>query len=266
MKMKTLAALMLAGAGILAAQIQPKSKGEYDAIMAIQNAATPDDRIKAVDALLTKYADTQFKPMALETAAASAQQKNDLDTMIIYAERALEANPKSYTSMFMLAQAWAARTKEFDLDKEDKLQRAEKYAKEGMATVATAAKPNPQIPDAQWEAVKKDLTSQGHEALGMVALLRKKNDVAIAEYKNAVEGANTPDPATMVRLAGAYAADQKYDAAIATLDRVLAIPDAHPTVKQVAQNQKAQYMKAKAAGAPKPAAPQAGVPQVEIKK
>ncbi len=269
MKHRIAAALLalVGSAGLMIAQLTPKSKAEYDAVLAVQNAATPDERIKAADSLLTKYADTQFKSWALEAAAGAAQQKGDTDTMIIYSERSLEANPKSYNAMFMLSQAWAARTKEFDLDKEEKLTRAEKYAKDGLDLVKDAPKPNPAVPDAQWEAARKDFASQGHESLGMAAMVRKKWDLAVTEYKTAIDVASTPDPATYVRLAGAYAADNKYDAAIATLDKVLAIPDVHPQVKQIATQQKAQFTaaKTKQSAAPKPAATPE-TPQVEIKK
>ena len=42
-------------------QPTPKSKGEVDALQAMFGTQDPDARIKAVDALLSKYADTEFK-------------------------------------------------------------------------------------------------------------------------------------------------------------------------------------------------------------
>ena len=46
---------------------------------------------------------------------------------------------------------------------------------------------------------QKDYTAQAHEAMAMIADVRKKYDVAAAEYKTALDGMATPDPATMVR-------------------------------------------------------------------
>ena len=69
----------------------------------------------------------------------------------------------------------------------------------------------------------------------------------------------------MVRLASAYSTAGKYDEAVATIDKVLAMPDVHPQVKQVASAEKARALTAKAGGGPKPA-PTPQVPQVEIKK
>ena len=258
---------LVAGASCLAAANppQPKSKGELAAIQAMLSAPDPDSRIKAADELITKFADTQFKDLALYVTAYSYQQKNDVEKMMVYAERAIEANPQHYQALLMLAEAIPPRTKEFDLDREDKLGRAEKYANTAMEILKTAVKPNPGITDVEWENSKKDLVAQAHQSLGMAAMTRKKYDVAIAEYKLANESAAGPEPAYQVRLAQAYFAAGKYDDAIATAEKVMAIPDAHPQVKQVAQAVRAASTQAKAkGGAAAPAAP--APPQVEVKK
>ena len=274
MKRMILAGILavIAGTTSLMAQKQPapKSKGELEALQAMFNAQDPDGRIKAADLLLTKYADTDFKDLALYMAAFSYQQKGEAEKAIVYSERALEANPKHYQAMLMLAELTAQRTGEHDLDREEKLTRAEKYANSAIETVRVAPKPNPQLTDEQWTAGKKDIEAQAHQALGMVALTRKKNDVAITEFKTAVDGASQPEPAFSVRLAQAYVAAGKYDEGIATAQKVMDIPNVHPQIRQVAQAIRASAMQAKAAAAKAaapatPAAPPAPG-QVEIKK
>jgi tetratricopeptide (TPR) repeat protein len=238
-------AVMLAG--MLAAQPKVKSKAEAEAIMAVQNAATLDARLAAIDNMLVKFADTEFKPVLLQMATGIAQQMGDYEKTIIYGERTLEADPKNYTAMITLANTIAQRTKEFDLDREEKLGRAEKLANGAMEILKTAQKPRPDIPDEQWEAAKTDLAAQAHQALAFGAMARKKFDVAISEFKTAAEMANPPDPATWVRLADAYNQAQKPDEAIATIDKVLAMPDLNPQVKSVAESVKATATRLKAA-------------------
>jgi tetratricopeptide (TPR) repeat protein len=212
-----------------------KSVGESEALVAlIQAQGDPDKTIKAADDLLTRYADTTFKETALLSEAQAYQQKGDADKAQIYGEKVLEANPKSFQAQLMLGELLAGKTRENDLDKEEKLARAEKYLKGAIDNVNTASKPNPQITDAQWEEGKKFVTAQAHNGLGMAALVRKKFDVAIAEFKTAAE--NDPQPAYLVRLASAYESSGKHDEAIATCDKVLADPQLHPQIKQVATN------------------------------
>jgi len=238
-------------------QLAPKSKGELEALQAMFQATDPDARIKAADELLLKYADTDFKAIALQFAAASYQQKGDFPKMVIYAERTLEADPKNYMAMLMLAQGIAQNTKEHDLDREEKLTQSEKYANNAIEILKTTPKPNPQLTDEQWEGAKKDFTSQAHEALGLGALVRKKYDVAVSEFKAAVEGASQPDPATMVRLGHAYNLSKMHDAAITILDKVMGMPEVHPQIKQFAQAERVRAIQGKGGGAAAPATPAA---------
>jgi len=231
-------------------QPQVKSQKEAEAVMAIFQAPDADARIKAAQELITKFADSEFKVIAMQMIAASYQQKNDYENMVVWAERTLEADPKNYHAMLMLATGIAQHTREFDLDREEKLARAEKYAHGAMEILKTLPKPRPDVPDDQWEAAKKDFTAQAHEALGLAALARKKYDVAIAELKLAIEGAANPDYATMVRLGAVYNIAGKYDEAIATLDKVMAASDVHPTIKQFAQAERARAFQSKQGAKP----------------
>ena len=242
-------------------QPKPKSQKELDALIAVQNAATPDERVKAIENVLTKFADTEFKSGLLMMAAATYQQKGDAENMIVYAERTLEADPHSYQAMLMLGSGYATRTREFDLDKEDKLAKAEGYAKKAMTELQTAEKPRADLTDEQWAAAKKQLEAQAHEVLGTSAMVRKKYDVAIKEYDTALKTDPTPDTTTMVRLASAYNANNQPDLALPLCEKVMASADAPAQVKSVAQAERvrATQIKQKNAGggaaapAPKPA-------------
>jgi tetratricopeptide (TPR) repeat protein len=252
------------------AKQQPKiTKEEAQAFNAVQTEQDPTKRMAAADTFVEKFADSQLKPMILLMAAQAAAQKNDADKMVIYCERAVDAYPKptppdypAVQCMLMLSGYYSTKTREFDLDKEEKLAKADGYAKQALDLTAKLEKPNPQITDDQWTAAKKDLIAQAHENLGNADMVRKKYDAAITEYKESVDGSATMEPSTLVRLANAYDEAAKYDDAIATADRALAIPNIHPQIKQAAQQvkNKATALKAKAAGAA-PAAPAASTPE-----
>lgn len=233
--------LAFAGAIVSAlafAQPKPKSQKEVDALMAMQNAQTADARITAAKELITKFADTDFKPFALQMIMQSYQQTNDSENAIIYAEKLLEADPKSYMAQLTIAQTLAQKTREFDLDKEEKLGRAEKMAKAAQENIKTATKFNPAITDPQWEGFKKDQMAESYQALGLIAMVRKKYDDAATQFKTSIDAAATPDPATMVRLGSAYLSAGKTTEALAAFDKVLDTPDLHPQIKQYATSEK----------------------------
>ena len=236
----------------LLAQPKPKSDAELKALQAMFGAQTPDARIAACENVLTKFADTEFKAVALYFEAASYDQKKDYEHTVVFGERTLEADPKHFQAMLLLAGTIAQHTKEFDLDRDEKLTQVDKYANNTLELLKDALKPNQNLTDDQWAAAKKDFASQAHAALGMGAMVRKKWDVAESEFKLAIEIPDRPDPSNMVRLGKAYSDDGKYDEAIAEYEKVMAMPDLNVQVKQVAQAERARSI-LKRGGAAKPA-------------
>jgi tetratricopeptide (TPR) repeat protein len=242
-------ALFVAGlavaAGLATAQ-KPKTQKEVDAINAAISATDPKLRIKAAEAALQQFADTEFKSMLQTMMVGAAADANDSASVIIYGENALKTDPKNYQVQFWMALATVTGTGNFDLDKEEKLSRAEKLANDGLKNLSTATKPQTQLTDEQWATGKKMYEAQGHEALGQVANARKKYDVAIKEYEAAM--ALSPEATTMTRLAGAYTNANRPADAIKLIDQILAQPNLHPAVKQVATAEKDRATKALSGG------------------
>jgi tetratricopeptide (TPR) repeat protein len=243
----TAVALVAMGTLALTAQPKPPAPDELKALQEIVNATTVDARVTAADSFVKGFPKSEYRNFALTMAADAYEATGNSAKAIIYYQQALEANPKDYNAMLMLAAETARTTREFDLDKEEKLAKAEKYAKDGMALIPGTSKLNPQMTDAQWEALKKDDTARGHEALGLIAVARKKYDVAAGEFKTATETASTPQPATYIRMAGAYTDSGKPDQAIAALNKVLAMANLPDQIKKVAQAEKDRAEKAKTA-------------------
>ncbi|HVN03293.1 MAG TPA: hypothetical protein VMT86_02680 [Bryobacteraceae bacterium] len=256
-------ALTLAVPGIFA-QPKPKSQAELDALKVMYAAQTPDARIAACENVLEKFKDTDFKATALYFEALSYEQKGDYANTVVFGERTLEADPKHYEAMLMLATDIAQHTKEFDLDREQKLAQVEKYATTALELLKDAPKPNTQLTDDQWAGAKKDFATQAHAAMGMGAMARKKYDVAESEFKIAIGGTDRPDPGIIVRLGRVYSDEGKYDDAIAQYDKVMAMQDISPAFRQIAQAERVRaFQKKNAANPAAPAAP--GTPAAPAK-
>lgn len=242
----------LAAAALLLAQGKPptpKSQKEVDALNAMFQAPDNDTRIKAANTLLTKFADTEFKSLALYMIASAYNEKKDATNTIVYAERVIEADPKSAFgahARILIATSLAMTTKEFDFDKEEKLGRADKLAKEALEVVKTAPKFNPQLTDEQWDQAKKGYAAEAYVALAMTATVRKKHDDAVANYKLAVE-TDPSNPATFVRLGAAQNSAGKFDDAVATLDKLLAQQNVDAAILNYAKSEKERAVKAKGA-------------------
>jgi tetratricopeptide (TPR) repeat protein len=245
---------------------KPKSQKEQQAILAVQMAKTPDERVTAIENVLTNFADTEFKVALLQMAVQSEQQKNDYAQVVFYADRLLKADPKNAFALVTLASETARHTRENDLDKDEQLAKVDKWAKDAVEAAKVMPKLRADISDADWDGFKKDMEAQAYEAMGMADVVRKNYDGAATNYKQSLAAGSTPNPATMVRLAQVYMSTGKLDNAVFTLDKAIASPNVPDQVKTIAQNMKAEIAKRKPAapaaapgstGATPPAAPPA---------
>ena len=220
-----------AQSGKAPAQPQPKSQAELKAIQAMMQAQDPDSIIKAAEDLLTGFADTQFKDVALEQEAEAYRSKVPPDPIKaqIFAERALEANPANFQANLAVGEIIIQNTPDRALDKDAKLAQAEKCLTAAQNTLKDMVKPNPQVSDQDWEGFKKGTSAQIHNDFGMLASSRKDYPTAIAEFNAAI--ADADQPAFQARLAATYQQAGKHAEAIALCDKILADPKSSAVVK-----------------------------------
>lgn len=245
-QMKSLTAItliMFAGTLAFAQGKKVKSKAEAEAIQAMQQAqqsGNPDAVIKACEDLVGKFADTEFKGYALGAEAEAYEAKNDHTKAIVYGEQALAADPGAFTTDTLLANIYANTTRDTDLDKEEKLTKAEKYAHDAITAVQAAPKPNAQVSDADWASAQKSEQAQAYQALGTVAVTRKKYDEAMADFQKGID--LSPDPVIMLRAGRAALVFKKPDDAIVWFDKAAASPNADDKIKGIAASDKARAL------------------------
>lgn len=220
----------------------PKSKAEENAIRAVfqSQTQTPDDQIAACEALINKFADTDYKGFALELEAEAYQKKGDAAKAIFYGETALGADPKNYDADNLLANLYAATTKGTELDAKDRLAKAEKYAHDSLAALDSGKPPLfAAASDDAWNKTKAGATEQAWQALGLVAQVRKNYDEAVTDFQKGLEANN--DPLLRIRLGRAYFLEKKYDEAIAEDQKVIDDAGAPAPYKKFATDDKQRF-------------------------
>jgi tetratricopeptide (TPR) repeat protein len=230
---------------------KPKSRKEAEAVSAVINAQLkgPDALIAAATDLLTRYADTEYKGWAFYVMAVAADQKRDLINVVVYGEQCIAADPMNFGAMALMSRAIAQSTKKYDLDKAEKIARAQKLAKDAIElSKKNPPKPNPQLSDEQWAAALAELVGAAYEGLAYAAMPDEKWDECAANLKLGLDNSPHPDPALMVRMGYCYRLAKNYDAATAAFDRAIADPNTSEAVKQAAMQQKKFTEQARAAG------------------
>lgn len=260
MRIESKSLLVAGGVFVLTVSLwgqKPKSKKEITALNAINAATTVDGKLAAIDNVLTTFKDTEFRPMLLDMALQLEQQKGDYAQIMTYGQMILDKDPKNPVALVTMAAETARRTREFDLDKDDKLAKVDKWANAGIESAKSASKPAATMTDEQWEAQKKDLQAQGYEAIAMADAVRKKYGDAESNFKQSIATAANGDPGTWLRLGQVYEDTGKWDEANDAFDKASSAPNATAQIKGIASNKKAEVAKLRAAktAAPATAAP-----------
>jgi tetratricopeptide (TPR) repeat protein len=231
---------------------RPKTQKESDALQKVlqaQQAQNWDGEIQAINDVLENFADTDYKNLLLSMAVDAAQNKGDYAQTVAFGEQAIQADPNNITARVTMAEDIAQHTRENDLDKEQSLKKVDDYANKALDLLKNANTPPAGMNPASWPDTRKLLTSQSYDALGQAADLRKKYPDAITNFKAAVD-ADSSNNIALARLAKAYTDNKQYDDAIATADKVLALPNLQPVVKTYAQQEKDRATKLKSAAPP----------------
>ena len=201
---------------------QAKSQEELNAMLLCQQAPDSDLRIESCNKLIAEYPATEFKEVASYLLMLSYQQANDFESMLIFGEQTLELNPENIGALISLSYVIPLRTREHDLDKDEKLAKAEDLAKRGLGLLPVMPKLNAQMTDEDWLIMKKDFMSQLHESMGIIASKRQDFPAAEDSYRKMLQVAEKQTGTMFFRLAEALKQQEKYEEALNLLDQSIA--------------------------------------------
>ena len=217
----------------------------------------PDGGIQYCQKLVIEFKNTEHKENALYLTMLGYQQSNDFEGLLTYGELVLDENPEHWGALLALSYVIPLRTRQHDLDKDEKLSQAEGYAKRALDVVPRAENPNTEaITDDEWLLQKKDLMSDAHKSLGSIAVKRVDWAAAEASYRMALQVANKQSGELFYQVAKALKEQGKNDEALNMVDQSIA----RGGYKMSNGRDAAAILKAEIAMAIQPAAAAAPVP------
>jgi len=125
------------------------------------------------------------------------QNANNAEKTVEMGRKVLKLEPENAVVLVLTATVLAERTRETDLDREEKLAEAERYANLAIKSVDMMPVPTDAPPD-RVAAAKKMVVSMAYAALGSSAMARENHPQAEKYYKQSIdEGQQSPDPLTL---------------------------------------------------------------------
>jgi tetratricopeptide (TPR) repeat protein len=190
-----------------------KSTQESDAfksVLALPDAAATE---KAADDFASKYPDSEVRVMLYKNAMQKYQQANNADKMLEMGQKALAIDPDDPEALVGVAQVLAERTRDTDLDKDQKLAESKKDAERALVTVDTDV-PTSGYPPEKLAQYKGFIRSEAYAVLGTLATNAKDWPEAETTLKKSIDAFPEVDPIAVLRLAIALDHENKVPEAL----------------------------------------------------
>jgi tetratricopeptide (TPR) repeat protein len=235
---------------------QAKTKQEFADYKAADAIADPAALEKAADDFAAKYTESELRAVLYRKAMSMYQQTNDSDKTVEMGRKALALDGNEPVTLITVSSILAERTRDTDLDRDERLADATQMAQKGLEGIDTMQAPAGVPPDALKNA-KDELRSIGYGTLAMVAYTKKDYATAEKQFKQAIEAYKVqPDPSQLLRLTLTLDKEGKYAEALDWCNKTLQIAPAGTPYQQLGQQEHDRLVKL--AGSPaKPAAPTA---------
>src|SRR5713226_9823807 len=159
---------------------QAKTQPEFDAYKAaVSSTNDPAAMEKAADDFAAKFPDSELRALLYRSAMHSYQSANNADKMLEMGRKVLKIDADEPEALIGVAEVLAERTRDTDLDKDQRLDEAMKSAQHAVQTVNTdVAVPAGTAPD-KLEAYKGLLLSNAYSIIGTLEF--KKDNFKAAE-------------------------------------------------------------------------------------
>jgi tetratricopeptide (TPR) repeat protein len=188
---------------------QAKTQPEFDAYKAAAANTDAAAMEKAADDFAAKFPDSELRVLLYKDATRLYQNSNNADKMMDMARKALAISPDDPESLIAIAEVLTERTRDTDLDKDQKLAEAREDVDKAIKSIETDVPAG--VPPDKVEMYKNLVRSNAYSILGTLEF--NKNNFAGAEnaFRKSIElYPQQPDPITVLRLAIALDKQDKY--------------------------------------------------------
>jgi len=243
-------------------QPQAKSQAEFQSFQEVVAKATPAEQEIGAMEFALKHADSDLRSLLYLSVMRNYQNSNNAEKTVEMARKVIEIDPNNPEALVTLANVLAERTRETDLDREERLAESLKAAQKALQTADTDLMVPPNVPADRLEAVRNVLKSMAHSAMGTVEM-SKKNFPAAEQHLDAATKTNTaqPDPVTWLRLAIARDQQKKYPEALEAANQAVKFAPEGSQASTLAKTQRDRLQKlVSGSGGAATAAPAGGAP------
>ncbi|HXX29000.1 MAG TPA: tetratricopeptide repeat protein [Terriglobales bacterium] len=219
---------------------QAKTQAEFDAYQAaLKSANDPAAIEKAADDFAAKFPDSELRVLLYRVAMHAEQSANNAEKMSETAQKILKIDPDDPEALIGAAEVIAERTRDTDLDKDQRYAEAQKDAQRALQTIDTDAAIPAGTPQERIDAYKGFLRSSAYSILGTIAFNQKNYAQAEEQFRKSIDAYPAqPDPVVVLRLAIALDNQGKYPDALKEANRAVDLTQENTTAGTLARRER----------------------------
>jgi len=243
---------------------QAKTQPEFDAYQAAMKTANDPAAIeKSADDFAAKFPESELRVLLYRTAMHAYQSSNSAEKMLAMGQKVLQIDPDDPEALIGAAEVIAERTRDTDLDKDQRLEEAQKDAQRSLQTIDTDVAIPAGTPQERIDAYKGFLRSSAYSILGTLAFNQKNYTEAEAQFRKSIDAYPAqPDPVVVLRLAIALDNQGKYPDALKEANRAVELTQENTSAGTLARRERDRLVQLTGGSNPAPASkPPAGAAQ-----
>ncbi len=219
----------------------------FNTANALTDAAAQE---KAADDFAKKFPDSELRTLLYKSVMSAYQQANNADKMVELAHKVLTYDPDDPDALLGVAQSLAERTRDTDLDRDQRLAEAKKDAERALITVDTDV-PTAGVDPAKLTAYKGYVRSQAYYVLGMIDYNNKAWAGAEGNFRKSIDALpQSVDPVTVLRLSLSLDMQDKYPEALKYANQAVDLTKEGTNAGDAARKEKDRLSQLTGSGAP----------------
>jgi tetratricopeptide (TPR) repeat protein len=220
---------------------QAKTQPEFDAWKVAAANTDPAAFEKAADDFATKFPDSELRVLLYKSVMRLYQNVNNGEKAEAMGRKVLSFDGDDPEALVIVAEVIAEKTRDTDLDKDQRYDEATKMAQKATSTVDTDVTVPAGTPQDKVDAYKSLLRSNAYSIVGTIAYKKENYPVAQENLQKSIDAFPAqPDPVVVLRLALSLDKQQKYPEALKLANRAIEVAQAqnNATVVTVAQRER----------------------------
>jgi tetratricopeptide (TPR) repeat protein len=201
---------------------QAKTQPEFDAWKAASASTDAAALEKATDDFATKFPDSELRVLLYKNAMRLYQNANNAEKTDAMGRKVLSLDPDDPEALVIVAEVIAERTRDSDIDKDQRYGEAIAMAQKATQTVDTDVQVPAGTPQEKIDSYKSLLRSNAYSILGTIDFKKEDYTGAQDNLQKSIDAfPSQPDPVVVLRLALTLDKQQKYPEALKLANRAV---------------------------------------------